>query len=164
MASRDPSIRASDEDRESTAAELRDHYAAGRLTSDEFNERLDKAYAAKTLGDLAALKTDLPAPASAGLGQLPEPIQPAGPVAAGSDRFPVAWRAAWGSWASVSLILFVIWALSGGGGNLWFLWPVGICGALLLGRMVTGGPPPGRYGRTMRKQYRHDYRRYRRGF
>ena len=48
----DPRIRASDADRDRTAALLREHLAAGRLTAEEFNERLDKAYAAKTLGDL----------------------------------------------------------------------------------------------------------------
>ena len=55
----DPRIRASDADRDRTAALLREHHA-GRLTAEEFNERLDKAYAAKTLGDLDQLLSDLP--------------------------------------------------------------------------------------------------------
>jgi hypothetical protein len=62
MAASDRSIRASDADRERVAASLRDHYAAGRLNGDEFNERLDKVYAATTLGELADVQTDLPAP------------------------------------------------------------------------------------------------------
>ena len=57
----DPRIRASDDDRERTVSLLREHHAAGRLTLDEFNERLDKAYAAKTLGELDELMSDLPA-------------------------------------------------------------------------------------------------------
>ena len=57
----DPRIRASDADRDRTAALLREHHAAGRLTADEFQERLDKAYAAKTLGELDELLADLPA-------------------------------------------------------------------------------------------------------
>ena len=56
----DPRIRASDADRDRTAALLREHHAAGRLTADEFQERLDKAYAAKTLGELDELLVDLP--------------------------------------------------------------------------------------------------------
>ena len=56
----DPRIRASDADRDRTAALLREHHAAGRLTAEEFNERLEKAYAAKTLGDLDELLADLP--------------------------------------------------------------------------------------------------------
>jgi DUF1707 SHOCT-like domain len=43
-----PGIRASDEDRSRTAAALGEHYAAGRLTLEEFQERLDKIYAAMT--------------------------------------------------------------------------------------------------------------------
>ncbi|HWG62897.1 MAG TPA: DUF1707 domain-containing protein [Streptosporangiaceae bacterium] len=56
----DPRIRASDADRERTAALLREHLADGRLTAEEFHERLDKAYAARTLGDLDELLADLP--------------------------------------------------------------------------------------------------------
>jgi Domain of unknown function (DUF1707) len=61
MASSDPRIRASDEDRDRTGTLLREHHAAGRLTAEEFNERLDQVYAAKTLGDLDELLSDLPA-------------------------------------------------------------------------------------------------------
>jgi hypothetical protein len=53
-------MRVGDAEREVTAAELREHYASGRLTLDELNERLDKAFAAKTRGDLDALMRDLP--------------------------------------------------------------------------------------------------------
>ena len=53
-------MRVGDAEREATAAELREHYASGRLTLDELNERLDKAFAAKTRGDLDALMRDLP--------------------------------------------------------------------------------------------------------
>jgi len=57
----DPKIRASDEDRDRTAALLREHHAVGRLTPEEFAERLDKVYTAKTVGELDELMTDLPA-------------------------------------------------------------------------------------------------------
>jgi hypothetical protein len=53
-------MRVGDAEREATAAELREHYASGRLTLDELNERLDRAFAAKTRGDLDALMRDLP--------------------------------------------------------------------------------------------------------
>jgi hypothetical protein len=53
-------MRVGDAEREATAAELREHYASGRLALDELNERLDKALAAKTRGDLDALMRDLP--------------------------------------------------------------------------------------------------------
>ena len=47
-----PGIRASDEDRGRAAAALGEHYAAGRLTLEEFQERLDKVYAAATLASI----------------------------------------------------------------------------------------------------------------
>jgi hypothetical protein len=56
-----PRLRASDADRDRIAALLREHHAAGRLTGDEFTERLAAAFAAKTLGDLDELMVDLPA-------------------------------------------------------------------------------------------------------
>jgi DUF1707 SHOCT-like domain len=56
----DPKIRASDADRDRTAALLREHLAAGRLTPEEYHERLDLAFAAKTLGQLDELLADLP--------------------------------------------------------------------------------------------------------
>ena len=59
-------LRASDADRDRTAAVLSSALAVGRLTSTEHAERLDAAYAAKTLGELALLTRDLPAEDGAG--------------------------------------------------------------------------------------------------
>ena len=53
-------MRVGNAEREATAAELREHYASGRLTLEELSERLDKAFAATTRADLDALMTDLP--------------------------------------------------------------------------------------------------------
>jgi uncharacterized membrane protein len=71
-----PSLRIGDAERESVAAELREHYAHGRLTHDEFSQRLDAVFAAKTQRDLRRITSDLPhvrpdnAPLpSAGVGQ-----------------------------------------------------------------------------------------------
>jgi len=57
-------MRVGDAEREAAAAELREHFASGRLTQDELNERLDQAFAAKTRGDLHALMIDLPTSAA----------------------------------------------------------------------------------------------------
>jgi uncharacterized protein DUF1707 len=59
----DDRMRASDADREAVAARLRDHYAEGRLTQDELDERVSVALTAKTFGELRPLTTDLPGPA-----------------------------------------------------------------------------------------------------
>ena len=45
-------MRVSDAEREAAAAELREHFASGRLDQEELNERLDRVFAAKTRGDL----------------------------------------------------------------------------------------------------------------
>jgi len=66
-------IRVSDADRESAAERLREHFAAGRLTSEELEERLTATFSAKTEGDLRAVLTDLPAAPTAGA-----PAPPAG--------------------------------------------------------------------------------------
>ena len=59
MATDDP-IRASDADREVVVATLREAFTVGRLTQDEFGERMSAAYAAKTWGELRQLTVDLP--------------------------------------------------------------------------------------------------------
>jgi len=163
----DPKIRASDADRDRTAAALREHLAAGRLTTEEFDERLDKVYAAKTLGELDDLMADLPRtdleqPADVSLHQAgnspPLPGQrSAGPVEASHGRFSPAWRAAWGSWLGISVLFFGIWLVSGASGGLWFLWVPALMGVLLLGRWISGAPAH-RDRRPGRPRRNHRYR------
>lgn len=65
-------LRVGDADREATAASLREHYAQGRLTLAEFQQRLDAAFAARTDRDLARVNEDLG----------PSAPEPTGPPAA----------------------------------------------------------------------------------
>ncbi len=55
-------LRIGDAERDAAATDLGEHYAAGRLTLDELNERLDSVFAAKTLGQLTRIMGDLPGP------------------------------------------------------------------------------------------------------
>jgi len=55
-----PEMRASDAERERVAEVLREALAEGRLDMEEFQERLDSAYRARTRGELAPLVRDLP--------------------------------------------------------------------------------------------------------
>lgn len=56
-----PALRASDADRERTIGLLREHTASGRLTLEEFTERMTAAYEATTTAELDVLAQDLPA-------------------------------------------------------------------------------------------------------
>ncbi|MER5931317.1 DUF1707 domain-containing protein [Streptomyces sp. NPDC002054] len=56
-----PELRASDADRERVVERLRDAVAEGRLTMEEFEERLEAAYASRTYAELEPLTRDLPA-------------------------------------------------------------------------------------------------------
>jgi hypothetical protein len=163
----DPRMRASDADRDRTATLLQEHHAAGRLTAEEFQERLDAAYAAKTLGELDEILSDLPGIdlyqlPDASMRRMPATRPQPGPVQARQHgRLSPAWRAAWGSWASVNLLLFVIWLISSAGHPFssypWFLWVAGPWGAVLLGRWLFGGHPSGDQRRQeRRKQHRAD--------
>ncbi|MFF3322071.1 DUF1707 domain-containing protein [Streptomyces sp. NPDC002889] len=60
MTSELPEMRASDSERERVAERLREAVAEGRLDMDEFGQRLDAAYKARTHGELAPLVRDLP--------------------------------------------------------------------------------------------------------
>ena len=55
-------LRAADADRDQTAKVLRRAATEGRITFDELDERISRAYAAKTFADLEAVTSDLPGP------------------------------------------------------------------------------------------------------
>ena len=65
----EPSQRVADADRDRTVTLLREHVVDGRLTLDEFSERVERALQATTRGELDAVMADLPAAAPG----LPEP-------------------------------------------------------------------------------------------
>jgi hypothetical protein len=57
----DPGLRASDADRQRIVAALERHTSAGRLTLDEFSDRVGQVFAAATIRELALVTRDLPA-------------------------------------------------------------------------------------------------------
>ena len=127
-----PGIRASDEDRSRIAAALGEHYAAW-LTLEEFQERLEKVYGAKTLGELDRLMATCQEPISAGFrsGALRVRCRSRWVVA-------LAWRTAWRFWLAISAFAFVIWLL-GGAGAPWFLWVAVPLGLVMLRRWSAAG-------------------------
>jgi hypothetical protein len=89
-------LRVSDADRDRAIAELSEHFQAGRLTTDEFEDRTGQALKARTAGDLAELFTDLPRKPvpMAGLGPQPAmgpglALPPASSAPARAGQVPV---------------------------------------------------------------------------
>jgi hypothetical protein len=108
----DAQLRASDAQRDSAAAEIREHYAAGRLTEDELTERLDAVYQARTHGELRELRRDLPALR----------INTGAEVAERRRRLRGELIQETGAALVPFLICTVIWAFTGAGGSFWPIW------------------------------------------
>jgi uncharacterized membrane protein YccC len=111
-------LRASDADRDRTVEELRTHAADGRLTVEELEERVQRALASRTLGELEVLTRDLPDRA------LPSPPPPA--------RRRRSSRPATRTFLAVSVLLVAIWALTGAG-YFWPVWPIVGWGFFVIG-------------------------------
>lgn len=78
-----PATRIGHRERELAVEALADHYSNGRLSGDEYSERVAGAWAAKTSADLGTLFGDLPAPRPGGPPAAP-PAWPSGPFPAGA--------------------------------------------------------------------------------
>jgi Domain of unknown function (DUF1707) len=70
-------LRISDADRDRAIAELSEHFQAGRLTADEFDDRTGRALQARTAADLAPLFADLPRKQQALTAATSRPASPA---------------------------------------------------------------------------------------
>jgi hypothetical protein len=105
-----PSLRIGDRERDATAAELREHFAHGRLTLGEFNQRLDAVFAAKAQRDLSRITSDLPHVRNGGA-----------PLPSSRPSFPGAWARVgeplrgrgWVWW------LAALWVVTGAGGAVY---------------------------------------------
>jgi uncharacterized membrane protein len=99
-------------DRESAAKALREAYAAGRLTLDEFGDRVDAVYSALTWGELGELTADLPE--GSALGHRTAGCCPSHQALEGYDSparpFPPLWGtvAAWLAIAAVAHVFAAI--------------------------------------------------------
>ena len=143
----EPHLRAADSDRTAVAEALGQHMAAGRLTVAEFDERLSKAYEAKTFGDLAELTTDLPAltPTTPVVARQAQPVRACGqswgahPARRSGGDLAHAWQA----WLRTALIVLTIWAATSVASwqvhYFWPVWVIGPWGAVLLAQTLAGG-------------------------
>ena len=110
----DDTLRASDEQRERAAQEIREHFAAGRLTDEELSDRVQAAYAARTQGDLNAVLADLPRlPAS--------PAERKAELVARRSQLQRRMLQEAGGGVGTIAICTAIWVASGASG---FFWPI----------------------------------------
>ncbi len=109
----DDRIRVSDADREQVTARLREHYAEGRLTQEELDERITATLNAKTFGDLRRIMSDLPEPEPAGAQARPGPAGGWGPPP--WTPGPFRYRRGPRLLPLVLLLLFLMLILPGGG-------------------------------------------------
>jgi uncharacterized protein DUF1707 len=107
-------IRVSDDERERLAEELQEHTVAGRLSAEEYEERLGAVYAARTRSDLDALRSDLPVSTAAARRAL---VQRKSKL-----RRRLAQEA--GGSMTASLVCAAIWLASGAHGEFWPVWVI----------------------------------------
>lgn len=111
----DPGLRASDEQRERAAEEIREHFAAGRLSQEELSERVQAAYSARTEHDLRRLLSDLP--------KLPAtPAQQKAEIVARRRQLQRRLLQEAGGGAALFLFCTAIWLISGANGQFWPIW------------------------------------------
>jgi hypothetical protein len=99
----DQHLRVSDAERNAVTERLATHYSDGRLDQAEFDDRVSKAMAAKTRGDLDGLFDDLPDP---------EPSGASGNARPGDSAVPYRRRRRGGLGRMILLVVLVIVALS----------------------------------------------------
>jgi uncharacterized protein DUF1707 len=107
-----PSLRASDEDRDRLVDELNEHAVAGRLDTDELEDRLTAAYAARTTAELDALRRDLPLTTR----------QTALSLAQRRSHLTRRMLQEAGGSLGAFVVCTIIWAASGAHGQFWPVW------------------------------------------
>ena len=113
----DPSqLRVADADREQLVEELREHALAGRLSSEEMEERIGSAYRAMTRGDLDALRADLPVSSTS--------VALALRKRKGQLRRRLVQET--GGGLGVSALCVGVWLASGAGTSFWPAWVIGV--------------------------------------
>lgn len=119
---------ASDAEREQVAERLRGAAGEGRLTTDELSERLGRAYASRTHGELEQVLAGLPS--------VPARVRPRRTPQERLTRLAV-----W--FIPPNVICISVWAVSGAHGDFWPKWVLLATGIrLLLGaRRIVLGPP-----------------------
>jgi len=116
-------MRVGDAERDAATEHLRQAHAEGRLDAQELEDRVAQALSARTVGDLQALMSDLPAIRGGTAPVL-------GPTDSRAWAQPATWmRSRWSAWALVVAINLVIWVfVSAAEEELAYFWPLWVAG------------------------------------
>ncbi|MEU7928568.1 DUF1707 domain-containing protein [Micromonospora sp. NPDC049801] len=168
-------MRAADADREAVAERLRAALNEGRLDLHEYDERLQRAYAARTYAELDPLLSDLPpmSPAAQPAPQSPGPVaQPSsGRLASFAIGDTNRWLGeVWFPYLKVLAIVVTIWGVTSLlSQDLLYFWPVWVAGpwgvVLVLrtvGGLAAGEPRRQAIERERRRQRKRAKRERRR--
>jgi Domain of unknown function (DUF1707) len=110
-------MRASDADRDAVRAVLSDAFADGRLTAEEYDDRLNTLYSSRTLGEIPPLVADLVAPD--GSSAAPVPLSQADLRARGARKWRKEVEESFTAFLVPTVICTVIWLVATRG----FFWP-----------------------------------------
>jgi hypothetical protein len=146
----------SDEERDRAARDIREHFAAGRLTEEEMSERVEAAYAARTESELRRLLADLP----------PLPVSRAQQRAELAERRRHLQRRLLqqsGGGLALFVVCVVVWATSGGHhGEFWPIWVLLVVVIPLIRngwRLYGPAPQFDRVEAELARRERHRHRR-----
>ena len=156
----DPQLRASDEQRERAAQEIREHFAAGRLSEEELSDRVQAAYSARTEQELRDALADLP--------KLPAtPAQQKAELAARRRMLQRRMLQEAGGGLGLFALCTAVWLASGASGQFWPVWVLVIVLIPLLRngwRLYGPAPELDRVERELDARRRRDeFRNERRG-
>lgn len=144
-----PSIRASDADRERVADRLRESAGDGRITPDELAERLDAVFTARTIGELDRVMHDLPA----------DPPQPELARKRAIARQALMHRAGGALIADGTVV--GIWLATGAHGGFWPIWVILFTTLALVRGTWRRFGPGGTLSHSELGEHRRDRRRQR---
>jgi hypothetical protein len=146
-------LRISDQEREHASQQLREHFAAGRITEDELNERVQAVYAARTQQELRSELSDLPAlPAS--------PQQVKAELVARRRHLQRRLIQESGGGMVLFIVCTAIWASNGGTGHFWPIWVALIVVIPLIRnawRLYGPAPELDRVERELERRGRHGH-------
>ena len=127
-------MRASDADREIVRVVLADAFADGRLTREEYDDRLNTLYGSRTLGEVSSLLTDL-VPLD-GPPMAPAPLLRADYRTRGARKWRKEVEESFAAFLIPSIICTVIWIAITGGGFFWPAFPMLFLGINLVKTVV----------------------------